>query len=111
MTPACIRIAQSAPWYISKSNAYLVPNKTLSKFLDFSEILENLLDGQIWAKAYRLGNCAPAFLSAVPLKPQRDSSSNRTAARGQLREHLSVFSCRLRIEQISRVENRLRTNR
>jgi hypothetical protein len=86
------------------------PNRPLSKFLDFSEILENFLDGQIWAKSNSAEKLRARFLFLFFLKSQRDSSSNRTAACAQLSEYLSVVGCCLRVEQISRVEDGLGTD-
>ena len=82
---------------------------TQSKFLDFSEILESFRGWACRAKPTSAGNCAP--VSLLLLEPQRDASSNRATARAQLRKHLSVVCCRLRIEHISRIKDGLGTDR
>ena len=83
----------------------------LSKFLDFSEFLENS-----W-KDHKANKRDSERLGAFPLnldlllEPERDPPANRTTPGTQLRQNFSIVRARLNVKQVTRVEYGLSPDR
>src|SRR5882672_9663721 len=82
----------------------------LSKFLDFSEILDTDLMWNVKdknAKREGLGRCFPFCSLLSFFEPEGDPTANRTTAGAELGEYLSVFAVWLDVQQIARIKDSL----
>lgn len=82
---------------------------TLSKFLDFSEILEenqrgNRNEQSPTGEIGKTGSRLNTPLLEPFLEPKRDSTANRTTAGAELGQDLAVVNAGLHIQQITRVK-------